>query len=153
MTLFSEPNNIAIIIQLAVAPVFLLAGIAGFLAVMSGRLGRIIDRERVISRRLAKLADPTTVLESHQEHHVLMKRAFITNRAIGLCTYSALTVCTLITALFIDDILIRDVYKLEIEMNTSIGVHGKNNENNQIRNTIGHPGANCIEKENTMHTK
>ncbi len=104
MTLFSEPNNIAIIIQLAVAPVFLLAGIAGFLAVMSGRLGRIIDRERVISRRLAKLADPTTVLESHQEHHVLMKRAFITNRAIGLCTYSALTVCTLITALFIDDI-------------------------------------------------
>ena len=24
---------------------------------------------------------------------------------------------------------------------------------NQIRNTIGHPGANCIEKENTMHTK
>ena len=33
-----------------------------------------------------------------------MKRAFITNRAIGLCTYSALTVCTLITALFIDDI-------------------------------------------------
>ncbi len=104
MTLFSEPNNIAIIIQLAVAPVFLLAGIAGFLAVMSGRLGRIIDRERVISRRLAKLADPTTALESHQEHHVLMKRAFITNRAIGLCTYSALTVCTLITALFIDDI-------------------------------------------------
>jgi hypothetical protein len=104
MTLFSEPNNIAIIIQLAVAPVFLLAGIAGFLAVMSGRLGRIIDRERVISRRLAKLADPTTAFESHQEHHVLMKRAFITNRAIGLCTYSALTVCTLITALFIDDI-------------------------------------------------
>ena len=24
---------------------------------------------------------------------------------------------------------------------------------NQIRNTIGHPGANCIEKENTVHTK
>ncbi|MEP0495803.1 MAG: DUF2721 domain-containing protein, partial [Paraglaciecola sp.] len=39
--------DIAEIIQLAVAPVFMLTGIAGFLNVMSGRLGRIVDRARI----------------------------------------------------------------------------------------------------------
>jgi len=119
MSLYSDGNSIAYIIQLAVAPVFLLAGIAGFLAVMSGRLGRIIDRERVIARRIAsqqnsqhsgqhsgqnsgqKSSEQLQV--SQQEHRVLMKRARITNRAIGLCTGSALIVCALITSLFIDD--------------------------------------------------
>ena len=40
--------DLAGVIQLAVAPVFLLAGIAGFLSVMSGRLGRVVDRARVV---------------------------------------------------------------------------------------------------------
>jgi hypothetical protein len=39
-------------IQLAVAPVFLLSGIAAILAVMTIRLGRIIDRARVLENRL-----------------------------------------------------------------------------------------------------
>ena len=44
-------TDLAMIIQLSVAPVFLLAGIAGFLNVMSGRLGRIVDRARVVEQR------------------------------------------------------------------------------------------------------
>ncbi|MBT8148310.1 MAG: DUF2721 domain-containing protein [Pseudomonadales bacterium] len=103
MSLYSDSNSIASIIQLAVAPVFLLAGIAGFLAVMSGRLGRIIDRERVIARRIASQQNDEQLQVSQQEHRVLMKRARITNRAIGLCTSSALVVCALITSLFVDD--------------------------------------------------
>ena len=43
---------VAEVIQLAVAPVFLLAGIAGLLGVFSTRLARIIDRARVIERRI-----------------------------------------------------------------------------------------------------
>jgi Protein of unknown function (DUF2721) len=39
-------------IQLAVAPVFLLYGIGAILAVMTNRLGRIIDRARVLEDRL-----------------------------------------------------------------------------------------------------
>jgi Protein of unknown function (DUF2721) len=39
-------------IQLAVAPVFLLTGIGAILAVMTNRLGRIIDRARVLEERL-----------------------------------------------------------------------------------------------------
>ena len=38
-------------IQLALAPVFLLTGIAGMLNVVSGRLSRIVDRDLRITRR------------------------------------------------------------------------------------------------------
>ena len=37
-------ETIAGVIQLSVAPVFLLAGIAGMLNVLSVRLGRVVDR-------------------------------------------------------------------------------------------------------------
>ena len=39
-------TTVAQIIQLAVAPVFLLAGIGAFLNVCAGRLSRIVDRAR-----------------------------------------------------------------------------------------------------------
>ena len=49
-----ELSDIAIAhaIQLAVAPVFLLTGIGAILAVMTNRLGRIIDRARVLEANL-----------------------------------------------------------------------------------------------------
>ena len=37
-------NNVSHLIQLSVAPVFLLAGVAGLLNVFTGRLSRIIDK-------------------------------------------------------------------------------------------------------------
>ena len=43
---------IAHAIQLAVAPVFLLSGIGAILMVVTNRLGRIIDRARVLEDRL-----------------------------------------------------------------------------------------------------
>ncbi|MBA4072961.1 MAG: hypothetical protein C0497_14150 [Gemmatimonas sp.] len=47
----AEPiATIAHVIQLSVAPVFLLTGIAGLLNVLTGRLARVIDRARVIER-------------------------------------------------------------------------------------------------------
>lgn len=42
--------QVAHAIQLAVAPVFLLSGIGAMLVVMTNRLGRIIDRARVIEQ-------------------------------------------------------------------------------------------------------
>lgn len=94
-------RDIAIIIELAVAPVFLLAGIAGFLNVMSGRLGRIIDRARVVERRVRKLTATQESALANKELKVLWRRVAITNWSIGLCTAAALLVCTLIASLFI----------------------------------------------------
>lgn len=98
--MFTSTLDLAQVIQLAVAPVFLLAGIAGFLSVMSTRLGRIIDRSRIIDRRILKLDDETQKELSQTELIILMRRATIINRAIGLCTSSALLVCGLIICLF-----------------------------------------------------
>jgi hypothetical protein len=94
-------SDIASIIQLAVAPVFLLAGIAGFLNVMSGRLGRIIDRARVVERRVRKLTTTEDTALANKELKVLWRRVAITNWSIALCTAAALLVCTLIASLFI----------------------------------------------------
>jgi len=45
-------HEISQVIQLAVAPVFLLAGIAGFLTVLSHRLSRVVDRTRNVDRSI-----------------------------------------------------------------------------------------------------
>jgi len=44
-------SSIAQTIQLAIAPVFLLAGIGSILNVLAGRLARVVDRSRVLEER------------------------------------------------------------------------------------------------------
>jgi hypothetical protein len=94
---------VAGIIQLAVAPVFLIAGIAGLLGVLSTRLARIIDRARVIERRIpqAKREDQRQLLRA--ETATLWKRIDLINWAIRLCVSGALAVCLVIVALFVGD--------------------------------------------------
>jgi uncharacterized protein DUF2721 len=89
------------IIQVSVAPVFLLAGIAGFLNVMSGRLGRIVDRARVIERRRLGLQDSELLERTDKELKTLWRRIRLINWSIGLCTMSALSICILIVTLFV----------------------------------------------------
>lgn len=89
------------IIQAAVAPVFLLAGVAGFLNVMTGRLGRIVDRQRVVQRRILTLSEPTKVAQNNKELQVLMRRIRLINWAVGLCTLSGLMICFVVMTLFV----------------------------------------------------
>lgn len=94
---------IAEIIQLAVAPVFLLAGIAGFMNVLTTRLGRIVDRARVIERQIpmAKKEDQRNMLQV--ETNSLWRRIRLINWAIRLSVLGALMVCMVIVTLFIGD--------------------------------------------------
>ena len=62
------------LIKIAVAPVFLLAGIAGFLNVMSGRLGRISDRVRVAERNIQTFADAERIQKNKREIIMLWRR-------------------------------------------------------------------------------
>lgn len=96
---------VAGVIQLAVAPVFLLAGIAGLLGVLSTRLARIIDRARVIERRIpqVKREEQRTVLR--RETSVLWRRIALINWAIRLCIAGALAVCLVIVALFLGEVV------------------------------------------------
>ena len=54
-------------IQLAVAPVFLLTGVAHILNVLMTRLGRIIDRSRVLQLRMEELNDQEEDLLERQD--------------------------------------------------------------------------------------
>ena len=91
-------------IQLALAPVFLLTGIAGILNVMAGRLARIIDRGRDLTERPA-LPDLQLAEEFQIQLRTLERRRHLASSAITACTFSALLVCMVIAALFLEVLL------------------------------------------------
>ena len=101
MDSLSHLSELSRLIQLAVAPVFLLAGVAGFLNVMTGRLGRIVDRHRVVQRRLLTLKDPAMLQRNDQELQVLRRRIRLNNWSVGFCTFAGLLICILIMTLFV----------------------------------------------------
>jgi hypothetical protein len=92
-------GGISQLIQLAVAPVFLLSGVGAMLAVMTNRLSRIIDRARVLESRLEG-ATPDTRATLNTELATLARRAKLIGPAITLCATTALLVCTVIVILF-----------------------------------------------------
>lgn len=93
--------TIASIIQIAVAPVFLLAGISGLLTVMTNRLGRVIDRTRILQQKAKQANDEQTLDDLSFEMERLAKRGQSINVAITLATTSALSICLVITCLFL----------------------------------------------------
>ena len=100
----STMGTVAHVIQLAVAPVFLLTAIGTLLSVMTNRLARIIDRARRLEGRLES-APPESVAGIHALLATLSQRAKLINRAITLSTVAALLVCTVIAILFLGDFL------------------------------------------------
>ncbi|MEP1446319.1 MAG: DUF2721 domain-containing protein [Paraglaciecola sp.] len=98
-------TDLAQTIQIVVAPVFMLTGIAGFLNVMSGRLGRIVDRARIMERRVHTIKNPEFLEQSENELKNIWRRIKLINRSIGLCTASALFVCAVVALLFLGDFL------------------------------------------------
>ncbi len=100
----NQIDEIAHLIQLSVAPVFLLTGVGTLLNVLSGRLARIIDRARVLEQRL-ETPEPPHAAAIVNELHVLERRAKLIYHAIKLSTTSALLVCLVIAALFASSML------------------------------------------------
>ena len=89
------------VIQLAIAPVFLITGIGSMLAVMANRLARIIDRARFVEGAWSKL-DESERLDARRELASLAHRAALASWAINFCALAALLVCALIATLFVD---------------------------------------------------
>ncbi len=91
-------------IQLAVAPVFLLTGIASILNVLTNRLGRVIDRARKLEGEIAGY-DAAARTRALSELVFLGRRMAAAHWAIGLCTLSALMVCVVVAILFVGDVI------------------------------------------------
>jgi hypothetical protein len=96
-------SAIAHLIQLAIAPVFLLAGIGAILNVLAQRLARIVDRARVLEAEYNSL-DESERSRAATELEILDRRMTVVNRAISACTASALFVCLVISILFVADL-------------------------------------------------
>jgi len=98
----TEPaiSDVVHAIQLAVAPVFLLSGVAMLLNVFTHRLARIIDRGRVLEGEFQAMPSGETA-ELRAELGVLSRRARVVNVAITLGTMSALLICVMIALLFL----------------------------------------------------
>lgn len=94
-----EPHltDIARVIQLAVAPVFLLTAIATLINAMNTRLGRIVDRRRVIQTRLKDGDQP----EARTELAKLARRTRLVYYSIFCAVFAALLVCLVVAGAFL----------------------------------------------------
>jgi hypothetical protein len=96
--------DISHVIQLSVAPVFLLTSIGTILGVLSARLARIVDRARALNDRLELAsAGRTPLIQS--EMHSLARRRRLVNLAISAGTTAALLVCVSIATVFLGALL------------------------------------------------
>lgn len=89
------------IIQLSLAPVFLLVAIGSFINVATLRLGRVVDRARYLETQMV-----TDIPQSTKTLHVdelisLGKRISSSNLAIMFATFAALTACLVVATLFL----------------------------------------------------
>ena len=104
-------SAIAHVIQLAIAPVFMLTGIASLLGVLTNRLARVIDRARSLEDRIVDVTGEHKHLMG-SDLLMLSRRARHINRAIGLCTIAALLVCLMIAILFISGFFSYDISRI-----------------------------------------
>ncbi len=91
-------------IQLAVAPVFLLTAVSGMIAAVAGRLGRIIDRARLLENRLD--AGNVDAVHSHRMYTELKQlrlRGWLVNACIALLTLCAMLIGLTIILLFLGE--------------------------------------------------
>ena len=94
-------SDIGHVIQLAIAPVFMLTAIGTVLNVLAGRLGRAVDRRRVLVGRLPGLEAAVADL-AREELDYEIRRIRLIYVAIQMAVASALLVCVLISLAFVD---------------------------------------------------
>ena len=92
----SDLPRLAEIIELAVAPVFLLAGLGAFLNVCAGRLARVVDRARRVEERI--------LATRGSEHDRLVAEVRLLDRRIGNVNMAIFA--TVLAALLISAVVI-----------------------------------------------
>jgi len=97
--------TVANVIDIAVAPVFLLAGISGLLVVLTNRLGRTIDRSRSLQAAESEFMPDQHKTMIERELASLLRRIQLSHVAISMSTLSAILVCLVVVALFLGSLL------------------------------------------------
>jgi len=102
--------DVARLIQLAVAPVFLLTAVGTIIGVLSIRLGRAVDRSRTVEDRLRQL-QPEGQKAAREELLLLSRRVRLVYASIVLAVLCALFVGLLIAVAFVDAFIDVDLSK------------------------------------------
>lgn len=94
--------DITRVIQLAIAPVFLLSAIGTIISSLTGRLARAVDRRRIVEDN-ARTAEPDSIELGDWliELKLLARRIVLVLWSIGFAVFSALLVCILIATAFV----------------------------------------------------
>ena len=99
----SHVIDITRVIQLAIAPVFLLTAIGTFISALSNRLARAVDRRRVVRQQLA--AGGEGAAEMRAELGQIQRRASLIYLAILAAVAAALLVCLVVASAFVGALL------------------------------------------------
>ena len=92
--------DITRVIQLAVAPVFLLTAIGTIINALSARLGRVVDRRRVLRERLHGLNEEAAK-DARDELALIARRSRLIYHAIFSAVTAALLICLVVAVAFI----------------------------------------------------
>jgi hypothetical protein len=111
MQLDNRITDVAHVIQLAVAPVFLLSGVGVTLTVLTNRLARIIDRARVLEGRVSSHPAVEHTKE-RSELKLLARRAHMVHISITLATTCSLLIAVMIASLFVGAFLSTDLSRV-----------------------------------------
>jgi len=108
----SHITDITRAIQLAVAPVFLLTAIGTLIAVLNVRLGRNVDRRRVLEEDLRGTADNKQTDEQRarqRELRLLTRRIRLIYFAMLSAGLGALLVCLVVAGAFVGALVAADI--------------------------------------------
>jgi hypothetical protein len=103
--------DITRVIQLAVAPVFLLTAIGTLITALNNRLGRAVDRRRVVQERLQQ-GSPEGAAEARAELRRLAQRARLIYFAILAAVSAALLICLVVASAFVGALLAVELSKM-----------------------------------------
>ena len=93
---------IAQTIQLALTPVFVLVAIGNIMNLLSSRLGRVVDRSRLLQERHAATSG-TEHDEVVREIRLVDRRIHLIGRAILLMVLAALAIGVVVVLLFVEE--------------------------------------------------
>ena len=100
----ADVTDLAKAIQLALAPAFLLTGMATLLGVMTGRLARIVDQGKSLVESQSEFVSAEDA-SIDLRRSALEQRRHLTSIALTVTTIAALLVCVVIAGLFVEVML------------------------------------------------
>jgi len=93
-------GNLIPVLQVAIGPVILVSGVGLLLLTMTNRLGRVVDRMRIVGRTLSETL-PALQQANRAQLAILSERAELLRRAITLASMSVLLAALLVIVLFV----------------------------------------------------